>query len=100
MDSAGFTVDPDGLSTLSARLGELVSAVGGIDLTVSMYNPADLGPDSGVAQAAEAFSAAWAANLTQVTTEVAALRDRLTIAAAGYSGTETHIAQAATPGAP
>jgi hypothetical protein len=98
MDNARFTVDPDGLNTLSGRLGELVSAVGGIDLTVSMYDPADLGPGNSVASAAEAFSAAWASNLTRVASDVAGLRDRLTSAAASYSGTEEQIAQAATPG--
>jgi len=101
MDNACFTVNPDGLDALSARLGELVSAMAGMDVTVSMYNPLDLGPDTGVWQALEDFSGAWASNLARVGHDVADLRDRLAAASGAYRGTEAQItrAAAAPPGA-
>ena len=95
MGSARFTVDPDELDTLSGSLTDLAAAMTGTATTVGLYNPLDLGP--GVATAAENFSAAVAANLTQIEADVTGLRDRLTAASGGYRDTELHIATAATP---
>lgn len=97
MDDARFAVDPDGLDTLSARLGELVSAMTGLDTTVSMYDPAELGADGKVAKTAEGFSAGWAANLQQLAADVTGLRDRLTGGAGAYRDTESQITAAAAP---
>jgi hypothetical protein len=95
MGSARFAVDTDGLDTLSGHLTELASTMAGIATTVSHYDPLDLGP--GVATAAENFSEAVAANLSQVEANVTGLRDRLTAASGAYCDTELRIATAATP---
>jgi hypothetical protein len=97
MSNVRFTVDPDGLDALSARLGELVSALAGLDTAVGLYDPSDLGSDRKVARAAADFAAYWASNLTRVGTNVAGLQDRLRSASGAYRETETRIRQSATP---
>ena len=102
MGDVRFGVDTDELDALSARLSELVSAIAGIDVTVSMYDPLDLGPDRSVLQTLEDFCAEWAASIKQVGTDVADLRDRLAQASGAYQDTEGKISQASAlpPGTP
>jgi hypothetical protein len=97
MSDASFTVDPDGLDALNGRLGEVVAGLQGMDVTLSAYDPLDLGPDDGVWHALQGFTGAWSSRLETISRDVSALQDRLTGAAGGYRATESQIVQAASP---
>lgn len=96
MDNAGFTVDPDGLDALNARLGEVVADMQAMDVAVGAYYPLDLGPDAGVSNALQDFTGAWSTQLTAIRDDVGGLQERLTEASRGYHGTESQIVQAAS----
>lgn len=96
MSDASFTVDPDRLDALDGRLGEVVAGLKGMDVALSAYDPADLGP-SGVWHALQGFTGAWSSTLGTISSDVSALQDRLTGAASGYRTTESQIVQATTP---
>ena len=97
MSDAVFTVDPDGLDALSGRLGEVVAGLKGMDVALSAYAPADLGPGgSSVMDALQTFTSEWSSTLGTIKSDVSALQDRLTKAAGGYRTTESQIMQAET----
>ena len=96
MSDAVFTADPDGLDALSGRLGEVVAGLKGMDVALSAYAPADLGPDGGVMVALQTFTGEWSSTLGTIKSDVSALQDRLAKAAGGYRTTESQIMQAET----
>jgi hypothetical protein len=92
-----FSVDPDGLDTLRARLSAIESGMRDIGQVVSGYGPLDLGPNPDVWNALQSFHGDWSDGLAVITRNVAALAGLLAKAAGDYRGTEDQIAQAAAP---
>lgn len=97
MTEVSFTVDPEGLDTLRARLTAVESRMQGIGDTAASYPWQDLGPDPGVFNALGSFNSDWSNGLAMISHNIQALTGLLANAAGDYRGTDDQIAQAAVP---
>ena len=94
MESVVFTVDPDGLDTLRARLAEVQSCMQSIGDVSAGYDPLDLGPGGAVWQELQNFHDNWSNGLAMISRNMSALANLLSSAAQGYRSTESAIVTA------
>jgi hypothetical protein len=95
-----FTVDPEDLDSLRARLDHIRAGIRDIRKVAESCDPLDLGPDRAVWAALQEFDAEWSSGVDRIGQNVTALEDLLSKAAADYRSTDQQVAQAATRSGP
>lgn len=97
MSDVFFSVDPDALDGLRARLGALQEDMRSAGNIADSCAPLDLGPNQDVWNALQAFRGNWSNGLAMIGHNIDALVGLLAKAAADYRSTDEQIAQAAQP---
>lgn len=95
MSDVFFSVDPDGLDSLSAKLSAVQATMQNAGNVAGCCDPLDLGQDVWIAL--QDFGNNWSNGLAMIGHNISALAGLLAKAAADYRGTDGQIARSAQP---